>query len=144
MSLYSGRFLQKSFVATAIIWIVLMPTIGVSIPLWLLLGSTMPLIPVLFHFTKNSAFDRFIGNLSYPIYCIHMLVWELVRTAIGRFHWSWELFPILTVTSSIVAGGIVYFFIDHFVERVRVRVALPQKVGKAGFAQIAVGSTASE
>jgi hypothetical protein len=43
-----------------------------------------------------------------------------------------------------VAGGIVYFFIDHFVERVRVRVALSQKVGKAGFAQIAVGSTASE
>jgi peptidoglycan/LPS O-acetylase OafA/YrhL len=123
MNPFFGNSFQNLFLLVTIIWIVFMPLTRMPIPEWLLLGSAMLLIPPLFHTTKDSAWDRFIGNLSYPIYCIHMLVWELVCTVIGRFDWSWNLFPLLTVIASIIAGCIVYFLIDHSIERIRVRIS---------------------
>jgi peptidoglycan/LPS O-acetylase OafA/YrhL len=119
-------FIQLSpylFLPAALTWIVFLPLIGIIPPVWLLTSTSMVFIPALFHITKDNVFDRFAGNLSYPIYCIHMLVWELVRTAIGRFGWSWELFPVLAVFGSIIGGTIVYLLVDHFIEHIRVRVA---------------------
>lgn len=39
--------------------------------LYLLFGATLP---CLFHASKNWSFDRWIGNLSYPIYLVHAAV----------------------------------------------------------------------
>ena len=35
-------------------------------------------MPVVFMFSKNSVFDRFVGELSYPVYLVHFIVIQLL------------------------------------------------------------------
>ena len=41
---------------------------------WVVLLAAVPLLPVMFHTTMKLRWDRYLGDLSYPIYISHLLV----------------------------------------------------------------------
>ena len=82
------------------------------------------LVPAVFSLSKNSTVDRWIGDLSYPLYLVHVLVLTILHVknipAPGAV-----LLPAALVTSALLL-----VFIDHPVERYRQRriTALIDKV----------------
>ncbi|MDB5110560.1 MAG: hypothetical protein JWR67_1674 [Mucilaginibacter sp.] len=70
-------------------------------------------MPFLFKYTKDIKIDRFIGELSYPIYITHVLMMNLSRTA-GVKHLA-----IPTILGSIIASIILIKFLGDKIERVR-------------------------
>ena len=71
-------------------------------------------IPYLFKFTKKFKFDRFIGELSYPIYLTHILILNLVRTAgITKYQ------NIATILGSIVLSIILVKLVGDRLEGLR-------------------------
>lgn len=70
-------------------------------------------VPYIFSWTSRSKFDRWIGELSYPLYVVHVLVAKVLDAA---------NFPVtgLTLTAaSLVAAVILLLLIDVPVERIR-------------------------
>ncbi len=67
-------------------------------------------IPILFTITKNWRIDRFIGELSYPLYLCHLLVLHVVKALtptgeIGR--------GIMVIIISIIVSILLYFTVDY-------------------------------
>jgi len=62
-------------------------------------------LPILFRLSKNSKIDRFIGELSYPIYLIHAVVMVLV------FYWVGKEDAPLAIAAVIVAALLLNYFI---------------------------------
>ncbi len=73
-------------------------------------------LPALFSFTKNIRFDRYIGELSYPLYISHMLViWiaDLIFT-VRSMHWRLTVF-----FASISLAILIYELLDRKVDLLR-------------------------
>src|ERR1035438_7021721 len=51
----------------------------------ILIGLVLVLLPAMFVFQKQVRFDKQIGELSYPIYICHMLVFDLSTMVLARF-----------------------------------------------------------
>jgi peptidoglycan/LPS O-acetylase OafA/YrhL len=69
-------------------------------------------VPLLFMLSKDSRIDRYIGELSYPMYISHLLVLYVLT----RLNWPMPLLaPLFTVAISIA----VFELIDRPVERFR-------------------------
>ncbi len=61
-------------------------------------------IPVLFHLTSRLNLDRFIGELSYPVYLIHLTVIEIVNVIMERLSMpQTQLGAISAVLSILIA-----------------------------------------
>jgi peptidoglycan/LPS O-acetylase OafA/YrhL len=80
-------------------------------------------LPALFHVSKNYAFDRWLGELSYPIYLCHLAVLSIGSIAAQRLFGSvnqdWLSLALICVT---IAGAIFYVhLIDAPFERWRQR-----------------------
>jgi len=71
-------------------------------------------IPILFNFYKNIKWDRYIGELSFPIYISHMLILYIVK-AIGNESFESEIVIVGTIIFSIF----LVHFISNPVERFR-------------------------
>lgn len=88
---------------------------------WIFYLSFSALIPVLFAMTRNSVVDRFIGDLSYPIYISH---WTVIRTS--RYYLgssvSPETFKIVCIISIFLAALAIYLAIDRPIEGIRRRM----------------------
>ncbi|MDE2588690.1 MAG: hypothetical protein KGL95_03370, partial [Patescibacteria group bacterium] len=65
-------------------------------------------IPFLFHFSKNIAIDRLLGDLSYPVYLFHVFCINLFLNM--KFQETNLLKVVMLVTTILVA-----FFVDKFV-----------------------------
>jgi peptidoglycan/LPS O-acetylase OafA/YrhL len=80
-------------------------------------------MPFIFNLTKDSRFDRFLGNISYPIYIVHFLIVVIFEEYFEEqyFEEKYLLFMLLLVFS---ASLVVYYAIeapiDHWRQR-RVR-----------------------
>jgi len=70
--------------------------------LYVLLAFSVPLI---FSLTKNNVFDNFIGNLSYPVYCCHLLVLKWISKMPG-----WKPYLKGTLPGAILAMLIIIGF----------------------------------
>lgn len=70
------------------------------------------LLPFVFVFTKNNKFDRGLGELSYPVYLVHVFV-ITVFSAIGVHAAIW------IVIGSVLGAFVLNFYIANPVERVR-------------------------
>jgi peptidoglycan/LPS O-acetylase OafA/YrhL len=73
-------------------------------------------LPFIFSYTKKSKFDRFIGDLSYPIYISHMLIMDICATlhiplGIG--------FTILISVLSVVFAILINKLLNDKIERYR-------------------------
>ena len=77
-------------------------------------------LPVLFQMTKNNKVDRFVGELSYPIYLTHYFVVSLVAALFTRtsIFAEWQRGPMVAIIS-IVASIALFLFICQPFERRR-------------------------
>lgn len=64
-------------------------------------------IPWLFAVTKDWSWDKFLGELSYPIYVVHLLVGALIAN------------PAVALAVTIAASIALYLFVDRPVDRWR-------------------------
>ena len=74
-------------------------------------------LPALFTYSSRNKIDRYIGELSYPIYLVHMLLIELV----GQYLNVNNVFftDLLVAVLSIVAALVIHIVIEKPVERFR-------------------------
>ncbi len=75
-------------------------------------------LPLVFLYTKRSRLDTRIGELSYPLYILHFLVWE----SLLAWHVGNEYINLYTLVLSIGLAYAVNRLIGERVERVRQRV----------------------
>jgi peptidoglycan/LPS O-acetylase OafA/YrhL len=73
----------------------------------------MAIIPILFQLTANNKLDRYIGNLSYPIYLIHTIVIKISQIIIPYCSisesWLGKISALITILASVV---IIHFFVN--------------------------------
>jgi peptidoglycan/LPS O-acetylase OafA/YrhL len=69
-------------------------------------------LPILFRVSAASSVDRFVGDLSYPIYIVHILVLTVAKQWLG-VHWS------VTVLLVLVASVLLLLLVDRPVDRWR-------------------------
>lgn len=83
----------------------------VPLTVWTLVAA----IPLLFLATQRSAFDREIGELSYPLYICHILVFQVGHNLYGRTRTT----DIALMIVSIAFAYLLKQFIDKPVDRYR-------------------------
>ncbi|OGB33305.1 MAG: hypothetical protein A3F78_16555 [Burkholderiales bacterium RIFCSPLOWO2_12_FULL_61_40] len=67
------------------------------------------IIPFAFHCTKNLTVDRWLGELSYPLYVVHILVLRI----------SGNVSPEVVLAISLVVSVFLYHFVDKPIDRIR-------------------------
>ena len=67
-------------------------------------------MPVIFFITRTNRYDRYIGDLSYPLYLVHWLVIRVVYGYIHQFHihQSWIGGSLSIVASVCVAIAMIH------------------------------------
>lgn len=74
-------------------------------------------LPVLFDFSTTHSWDRKIGELSYPLYIVHILVISWLKVLMsGGPYW---LFSLVGICGSLLGAIILYQMVDLPMERVR-------------------------
>jgi peptidoglycan/LPS O-acetylase OafA/YrhL len=77
-------------------------------------------IPVLFHVSRRSSWDRWVGELSYPIYLLHVPVkWILLAARGVEKKDAAEISGWLLIAATLAASGLMVFLIDRPMERFR-------------------------
>jgi peptidoglycan/LPS O-acetylase OafA/YrhL len=109
--------------AAAVLALTLFPLLHFRFPLYLMEACCALFIPTLFALTQRSGFDRFVGNLSYPIYCCHFLGREWAKTLIGHLNISFDWLPWMTIVVTIPLSIALYYGVDHLVERYRQKIS---------------------
>jgi peptidoglycan/LPS O-acetylase OafA/YrhL len=95
-------------------------SIDFEVKKWLLFIVVTALLPFLFALSNKFKFDRIVGELSYPVYIVHMMVGAFVIPVLSKFIVLQDnlrsfVFVILTVIVAIVLSNIV----EKIVQRVR-------------------------
>jgi peptidoglycan/LPS O-acetylase OafA/YrhL len=109
MSLFVGiGWLQRQAEAAASPWANL-----VAIPLWALV------LPFLFATTKNCWRDRFLGDLSFPVYLVHMLA---IHVALQFAPLGEPLVGPLSAAISLLLAWILWRWVERPMDRLRHRI----------------------
>ena len=108
----TGRFRWALFAGVAIITLFyrLWPIPGQR---WIYYAVVAFLLPVLFDLTKNSNWDQWIGNLSYPLYLVHVLIIATLENATGRPH------PLLALLVSLGCAILLLELVESRVDKWR-------------------------
>jgi peptidoglycan/LPS O-acetylase OafA/YrhL len=77
------------------------------------------LMPIVFMFSRNSVLDRFVGELSYPVYLVHFIVVQLLQVVLTRLHADLVLLTIWSLFFSVAAAAALYFTIIRPLDRYR-------------------------
>ena len=75
-------------------------------------------LPFIFTYYKSSKIDRFIGELSYPIYISHVMIIGMVHFILKKFH-SLVYLSEISFLLSIVFSYFLIFFILNPIEKIR-------------------------
>ena len=79
--------------------------------------------PYIFLFTKTSRFDRWIGELSYPIYIIHIAMLYVVGK-LYRMQWiDGSSGTLVGILLTVISSMILIQFIEKPIDRFRHRIA---------------------
>jgi len=93
--------------------------------IWGIYLLTALALPSLFQLTKSSRFDRKIGNLSYPLYLVHILIIRLIDAIPGLGNndvfLSSQLYTFTTILISTFAAWAVNQCIEIPIDRFRSR-----------------------
>lgn len=73
------------------------------------------LTPFLFSLTKNSKLDRFFGDLSYPVYLCHILVFSIAKS----LSMSPQLTTYFVLFVTLIVAAAVYFLVERPIDRFR-------------------------
>ena len=71
-------------------------------------------VPTIFQYTRASALDRLIGDLSYPLYIVHLLAFSVVRNFIGG---QWVI-PV-ELAAAIGCALLITLLIERPIDRLR-------------------------
>jgi peptidoglycan/LPS O-acetylase OafA/YrhL len=108
-------------------------------------------VPVIFRLTADMKWDRFLGELSYPVYILHLPTFDLVMT-VARTHPKLLEFATpatIVVTMCCAAGVALLLAVERPVDRFRHNIRSRQKplvcgVGAALLHDLPVGAIALE
>jgi len=128
----TGRIPARSPAGIALLLVLLagLATMPTFLPGWLALAIALAL-PVLFRRTGSNPRDRFIGELSYPVYLFHMPV----LLALQRLLWgaSPERFPVPTflpvAAVTIAISVVVVLVVERRMDRFRGSAWLRERLG---------------
>jgi peptidoglycan/LPS O-acetylase OafA/YrhL len=84
--------------------------IDLEIKKWGLYLIVVTSLPFLFSFSNKFKFDREIGELSYPVYLVHIMVWTFFMPILLKF---WKL-PLNWVSAVFVLVSIIVAIIANF------------------------------
>ena len=90
----------------------------------LAIGILFLAIPSLFLFTKNIKADRYIGELSYPLYISHMLIIWITELV---FHLGSIQFKLVVGIGSVLTAVLIFELIDRRVDDFRHRTFSARK-----------------
>ncbi len=72
-------------------------------------------LPILFVQTKNNKIDRYIGELSYPVYIVHIFVIMIVSKIVNDTNLS-----LLVILGSVLFSMLLNKFIQEKIEKIRI------------------------
>jgi peptidoglycan/LPS O-acetylase OafA/YrhL len=87
-----------------------------NIKMWGLLLTTVVMLPFIFNLTKNIKIDRFIGELSYPVYISHFLVIDFLTHFTPINH---SLLSLIATIISILLSIMLLQFIMKPIDKIR-------------------------
>jgi len=93
---------------------------GAAVKHWCFYLLVTAAIPFVFFYTKNLKADRYIGELSYPIYISHVLVLLCIQPLINKFQLDTHQ-GLLTVVCSILFSMVLIKFVINPIEQYRQR-----------------------
>lgn len=70
-------------------------------------------LPFLFYFTHKSKVDRYIGDLSYPIYLVHIFMILLTKTILSHFEISTAMLSVLSIFGSVLLAVVLMKFMIY-------------------------------
>jgi len=82
-----------------------------------------PFIGLLFLFTKDNHFDRWIGELSYPVYLNHLILGSFIKALLPEYLFS--LIGPMTAIVSILFAAIFHFYFFSSIDRWRYSKFVP-------------------
>lgn len=99
--------------------IVCLPMLGLdnATSRWVMYGAITALIPFIFNAFKDNAFDRWIGDLSYPMYLCHLVIVALVLI------YEPPLAAWVAIGGTLLASALLLVLVDRPVDRWRQRRA---------------------
>jgi peptidoglycan/LPS O-acetylase OafA/YrhL len=88
---------------------------------WFLYAAMVVLLPILFKISKNNKIDRYIGELSYPVYICHVLVIDMLSLVFkpNFLFFSYSCRPLLAIILTIALSMLLNRFIADPVEKFR-------------------------
>lgn len=120
------RFIRPSQAVAAgltIVTVGLMPLMGRTAPLVVLLCVVVFAVPNLFELTKKSAVDRYVGNLSYPLYLLHMLGAAHSDFICAKLGVPSAAVPWVTLGWGLMLAALTLHLVEQPIERIRRRIA---------------------
>jgi peptidoglycan/LPS O-acetylase OafA/YrhL len=84
---------------------------------YLFVPMSIVIVPLLFTYTRNIKWDRYIGELSYPFYLIHITVLVTAEHFLGEKYNS--LIGPVSALGSLISACLLYQFIELRTERYR-------------------------
>jgi len=118
-----SMWLTIGVVGLLVTMVLVLPMVGCPIPSRLLPFLTAMAVPFLFSATMNLKWDRYIGNLSYPVYVIHLVAGEQCQFFLGHAGQSFHWLPVLTIVWSVLLAAIIFHFVELPVDNLRQRLA---------------------
>ena len=85
---------------------------------WSLCTAMIFAIPFLFIISKKNKFDRFIGELSYPVYICHVLIIQALTIVASHFHRP-KAFTLYVIITTILFSILIIKFIMDPIENFR-------------------------
>ncbi len=130
-----GRWprLATATVIAAVVGFQFVPSVGewlhFDVRTWLFYGLVAVSIPFVFECTRRSAIDRWIGELSYPVYLSHLLVMRLLKP-LGLTG------ALPAILGTLIVSVLLVRYVIERIERARERVVeaapAPASGGPAG------------
>lgn len=85
--------------------------------MFLYLFAFAALLPYTFSLTRMWKVDRFLADMSFPLYLVHWPVWIFIR---DRFPAPWPEYPgIVPAAASVAAAVLLVIFVERPIERWR-------------------------
>ncbi len=84
---------------------------------WGVYVALVAALPLVFQYSKSKRIDRFLGELSYPVYIAHVLICSIVR----RFCDSGSAYGILAVAATLAGAIVLYLGVQLPIDQYRQR-----------------------